>query len=116
VSDDVGTLLELVDRLDDVVHDAKPVPLTDQVRLDKDDVYAILDRIREVIPAVFAQAQAQAAQPPPAPEQDAPAVPVDLDEAARTLSSLAERVKFGGQSFRLDVRGMPMAELRPPRD
>jgi hypothetical protein len=43
LSDDVGTLLELIGRLDDVVHEAKPLPLTDQVRLDKDEVYAILD-------------------------------------------------------------------------
>ena len=114
MSDDVGTLLELVDRLDDLVHEAKPVPLTDQVRLDKDEVYAILDRIREVVPAVFASAAAT--PPPPVAEQDAPATPVDLDEAARTLSDLAERVKFGGERFRLEAHGMPMADLRPPGD
>jgi hypothetical protein len=43
-------LLELIDRLDELVHNARPVPLTDQVRVDKDEVYAIVDRMRAVLP------------------------------------------------------------------
>ena len=39
-------VLVLIDKLDDLVHNAKPVPLTDQVRVDKEEIYDILDQIR----------------------------------------------------------------------
>ena len=32
-------VLVLIDRLDDLVHNAKAVPLTDQVRLDREEIY-----------------------------------------------------------------------------
>ena len=35
-------VLVLIDKLDDLVHNAKPVPLTDQVRVDKEEIYDIL--------------------------------------------------------------------------
>src|SRR6516225_3322733 len=31
-------VLVLIDKLDDLVHNAKPVPLTDQVRVDKEEI------------------------------------------------------------------------------
>ena len=34
-------VLVLIDKLDDQIHNAKPVPLTDQVRVDKEEVYDI---------------------------------------------------------------------------
>ena len=42
-------LLILIDKLDDLIHNARPVPLTDQVRVDKHEVYDLLDRIREEV-------------------------------------------------------------------
>lgn len=36
-------VLVLIDKLDDLVHNAKPVPLTDQVRVDKEEIYDLLD-------------------------------------------------------------------------
>jgi vacuolar-type H+-ATPase subunit H len=39
-------VLVLIDKLDDTIHNAKPVPLTDQVRVDKEEVYDILDQMR----------------------------------------------------------------------
>ena len=39
-------VLVLIDKLDDTVHNAKPVPLTDQVRVDKEEIYDILDQMR----------------------------------------------------------------------
>jgi hypothetical protein len=119
VSDRIGELLELIDALDDVIRNAKPVPLTGQVRLDQDDVYAKLDRMRELVPEVIFSARAEGAagaaparEPGPEPAGE-PAQRVDLEEAARTLKQLVERVKFGGERFRLEGHGMPMAELRP---
>ena len=42
--------LVLIDKLDDLLHNAKPVPLTDQVRVDKNEIYEILDQIRAALP------------------------------------------------------------------
>ena len=43
-------VLVLIDKLDDLVHNARPVPLTDQVRVDREEVYDILDQMRATIP------------------------------------------------------------------
>src|SRR5207342_1509610 len=45
------------DKLDDLVHNAKPVPLTDQVRVDKEEIYDILDQMRATIPEEIKQAR-----------------------------------------------------------
>jgi hypothetical protein len=41
--------LRLIDQLDDMVHRAKLVPLSNQVRLDRDQLYAAVDQIRAAI-------------------------------------------------------------------
>jgi hypothetical protein len=43
-------ILELIDQLDELVHRAKPIPLSKQVRVDRDEVNAILDRLRATLP------------------------------------------------------------------
>jgi hypothetical protein len=43
-------VLLTIDRLDDLVHSAKQVPLRDQVRVDREEVYKILDQLRTTIP------------------------------------------------------------------
>jgi len=48
-------VLELIDELDDLVHRAKPVPLTNQVRVSREEVYAILDRMRATLPEAIKQ-------------------------------------------------------------
>ena len=50
-------VLVLIDKLDDVVHNARPVPLTDQVRVDKEEIYDILDQMRATIPDEIKQAR-----------------------------------------------------------
>ena len=50
-------VLVLIDKLDDTVHNAKSVPLTDQVRVDKEEVYDILDQMRATIPEEIKQAR-----------------------------------------------------------
>ncbi len=47
----------LIDKLDDLVHDAKVVPLTDQVRIDKEEIYDILDQLRAILPEEIKQAR-----------------------------------------------------------
>ncbi len=50
-------VLVLIDKLDDLVHNAKPMPLTDQVRVDKEEIYDILDQMRATIPEEIKQAR-----------------------------------------------------------
>ena len=50
-------VLVLIDKLDDLVHNAKAVPLTDQVRVDREDIYHILDEMRATIPEEIKQAR-----------------------------------------------------------
>jgi hypothetical protein len=47
----------LLDRLDQLVQNAKTVPLTDQVRLERGELYELLDEIRATIPAQVRQAR-----------------------------------------------------------
>ncbi len=46
----LADLPELVDELADTIHNARPVPLTDYVRIDQDRCQALLDRMRATIP------------------------------------------------------------------
>src|SRR6266550_1265640 len=51
-------VLVLIDKLDDTIHNAKPVPLmADQVRVDKEEIYDILDQMRATIPEEIKQAR-----------------------------------------------------------
>ncbi len=50
-------VLVLIDKLDDLVHNAKQVPLTDQVRVNKDEIYDLLDQMRATIPEEIKQAR-----------------------------------------------------------
>ena len=109
-------ILVLIDELDDVIHNAKPVPLTDQVRIDKDRVYSTLDRMRELLPEALINARDSEDPAEPDDETGPTLTPIEIEEAARSLRELAERVKFSGEAFRLESLGIAMAELRPPRD
>ncbi len=50
-------VLVLIDKLDDLVHNAKPVPLTDQVRVDREEIFDLLDQMRATIPEEIKQAR-----------------------------------------------------------
>ncbi|MGZ4325857.1 MAG: ATPase [Solirubrobacteraceae bacterium] len=50
-------VLVMIDTLDDLVHNAKPIRLTNQVRVDKQRVYDILDQIRGTVPEEIKQAR-----------------------------------------------------------
>jgi hypothetical protein len=52
--------LELVDKLDDLIHNAKVVPLTSQVRIDREEIYEILDQLRVAIPEELKRARSAA--------------------------------------------------------
>jgi hypothetical protein len=50
-------VLVLFDRLDDLVHNAKAVPLSDQVRIDREEIFDVLDQMRATIPEEVKQAR-----------------------------------------------------------
>src|SRR3954464_12828410 len=50
-------VLVLIDKLDDLVHNAKPVPLSDNVRIGREEIYDILDQMRATIPEEIKQAR-----------------------------------------------------------
>jgi cell division septum initiation protein DivIVA len=50
-------VLVLIDKLDDQIHNARPVPLTDQVRVDREEIYDLLDQMRATIPEEIKQAR-----------------------------------------------------------
>jgi vacuolar-type H+-ATPase subunit H len=50
-------VLELIDELRGLVHGAKQIPLRDQVRVDKEKLYDLLDQMRSTIPEEIKQAR-----------------------------------------------------------
>ena len=50
-------VLMIIDKLDDLVHNAKPVRLRDQVRVNREEIYDILDQMRATIPEDVKQAR-----------------------------------------------------------
>jgi hypothetical protein len=50
-------VLVLIDKLDELVHGARRVPLTDQVRVNSEKLYDILDQMRSTIPEEIKQAR-----------------------------------------------------------
>jgi cell division septum initiation protein DivIVA len=50
-------VLVLIDKLDHLVDQAKAVPLTDQVRIDREEIWEILDQMRATIPDEIKQAR-----------------------------------------------------------
>lgn len=50
-------VLVLIDKLDDLIHNARTVPLTDSVMIDREEIYDILDQMRSTIPEEIKQAR-----------------------------------------------------------
>ena len=50
-------VLVLIDKLDDIIHNARSVPLTDSVMIDSEEIYDILDQMRATIPEEIKQAR-----------------------------------------------------------
>ncbi|MDO9354867.1 MAG: ATPase [Solirubrobacteraceae bacterium] len=50
-------VLVLIEKLDDVIHDARGVPLSGDVRVNKEEMYDLLDQMRATIPEEIKQAR-----------------------------------------------------------
>jgi len=94
---DVG---ELIDRLDDLVRGAARVPLTDQVRVSRDELRVILDELWAALPGEIAQAHAivrERAELQAAARREAEGVLADAaaraayERSEATIASIASR-------------------------
>ena len=88
----VGPLLDLIDALDELVHQGKPVPMSSQVRLDPHEIYDLLDRMRATLPTLVQRPSPPAAAgplPTPPPEID----PESPDKLLASLDALDELVQ-----------------------
>jgi cell division septum initiation protein DivIVA len=50
-------VLVLIEKLDDVIHDARGMPLSGDVRVNKEEMYDLLDQMRATIPEEIKQAR-----------------------------------------------------------
>jgi cell division septum initiation protein DivIVA len=50
-------VLALLDQLDDLVQNAKPVPLSDTVRVDREEIFELIDQIRATVPDELKEAR-----------------------------------------------------------
>ena len=50
-------VLVLIDKLDDLIHNARNVPITGEVRVDREEIYDLLDQMRATIPEEIKQAR-----------------------------------------------------------
>ena len=90
-SDGLNRLFELIDSLDDLVHQAKAVPMTDQVRVDKMKLYALLDHMRAAVPGAVQRPQPAPGPPPATGAFATPLAPppdIDLSSADSLLAAL----------------------------
>lgn len=50
-------VLVLIDKLDEIVNNARPMPMTDKVMIDREEIYDILDQMRTTVPEEIKQAR-----------------------------------------------------------
>ncbi len=50
-------VLVLIDKLDDLINNARPMPMTDKVMIEREEIYDILDQMRSTIPEEIKQAR-----------------------------------------------------------
>ena len=58
-------VLEAIDALEDELNGARAVPLTDQVRIDKDQIFALIDGLRAAVPYAIKEMRGPESVPPP---------------------------------------------------
>ena len=111
-------VLVLIDKLDDLVHNAKSVPMTDQVRVDKEEIYDILDQMRATIPEEIKQARwivKERQEMLAEAKKEAERVVKEAQERQERLVGEEEVTKQAGKARRRGHhRGRPHARARDP--
>ena len=110
-------VLVLIDKLDDIIHNARSVPLTDSVMIDREEIYDILDQMRSTIPEEIKQARwivKERQEMLAEAKQEAERVLAEAQERADRLAS-----ETGGRAPRraqraADHGGRPRARARDP--
>ena len=90
-------VLVLIDKLDDIIHNARSVPLTDSVMIDREEMYDILDQMRSTIPEEIKQARwivKERQEMLAEAKQEAERVLAEAQERADRLASETEVVRL----------------------
>ena len=90
-------VLVLIDKLDDIIHNARSVPLTDSVMIDREEIYDILDQMRSTIPEEIKQARwivKERQEMLAEAKQEADRLLGDAQERAERLASETEVVRL----------------------
>jgi len=90
-------VLVLIDKLDDIIHNARSVPLTDSVMIDREEMYDILDQMRSTIPEEIKQARwivKERQEMLAEAKQEAERVLTEAQERAERLASETEVVRL----------------------
>ena len=90
-------VLVLIDKLDDIIHNARSVPLTDSVMIDREEIYDILDQMRSTIPEEIKQARwivKERQEMLAEAKQEAERVLTEAQERADRLASETEVVRL----------------------
>lgn len=83
-------ILELIDQLDNLLYQAKPLPFTENVKVDRSEVFPLLDEIRSALPESVVEAEAIIAERSEAPKLDLADDRIELGRIAATLERLHE--------------------------
>jgi cell division septum initiation protein DivIVA len=93
-------VLVLIERLDELVQNAKAVPLSDQVRLDREEIFALLDEIRSTIPEEVKRARLlvkERQQTLAEASREAERLIAEAREQAKQASGQTEIVRLAGR-------------------
>jgi vacuolar-type H+-ATPase subunit H len=99
-------VLVLIDKLDDIIHNARSVPLTDSVMIDREEIYDILDQMRSTIPEEIKQARwivKERQEMLSEAKQEADRVLAEAQERAERLASETE-IERNAQQITEDAR------------
>lgn len=83
-------ILELIDRLDNLLYEAKPLPFTENVKVDRSEVFPILDQIRAALPSAITEAEGVLAAGPVHESSEPDPDRIELSRIAATLERLQE--------------------------
>ena len=106
-------VLELIDRLDQLVHSAKRVPLSAQVRINRQEVRDIIDQLRATMPGEIREAEWIARERQDmlaAAKREADRIAEEADEQQTQLVSRHELIR------QAEVRAQEIIETARARD
>ncbi len=83
-------ILELIDRLDNLFYEAKPLPFTENIKVDRSEVFPILDQIRAALPSAITEAEGVLAAGPIHESSERDPDRIELSRIAATLERLQE--------------------------